>query len=130
MRVGVIGAGAVGARAARQLGTTTSNIEVLVADSDHAKADRLAAALAPRVTAVRVDELRGVDAVVLALPSPHAELAESHLEAGASASDDVADVDALLRLGPIATRHDRRLVVGAAFSPGMSGLLARYAAAR
>jgi NADP oxidoreductase coenzyme F420-dependent len=133
MRVGVIGAGAVGARAARQLGTTTSNIEVLVADIDHAKADRLASALAPRVTAVDVDQLRGVDAVVLALPSPHAELAEAHLAAGASVvstSDDVADVDALLRLGPVAIRHDRRLVVGAAFSPGMSGLLARYAAAR
>jgi saccharopine dehydrogenase-like NADP-dependent oxidoreductase len=133
VRVGVLGAGAVGARAVRQLGATTSTIDVLVADIDHAKAERLAAALAPRVTAVGVDGLRGVDVVVLALPSPHAELAEAHLRSGASVvstSDDVSDVDRLLRLGPLAVEQGRRLIAGASFSPGMSCLLARYAAAR
>jgi saccharopine dehydrogenase-like NADP-dependent oxidoreductase len=133
VRVGVLGAGAVGARAVRQLGTTSTALDVVVADVDHMKAERIAAALAPRVTAVATERLRGVDVVVLATPAPHAELAAVHLRAGTSVvstSDDVSDVDELLKLDPLARQRQRTVLIGAAFAPGMSSLLARYAAAR
>jgi hypothetical protein len=100
-----------------------------VADHDPGKVRRIADALAP--TVVGVDDLGPVDIVVLATPAPHAALAEAHLRAGASVvsvSDDVADVDRLLQLGPLARELGRTLVTGAAFAPGLSGLLARYAA--
>jgi saccharopine dehydrogenase-like NADP-dependent oxidoreductase len=131
MRVAVLGVGAVGARAIRQLATSTEPPEVLIADRDPGKVERIAAALAP--TVVGVGEFGSVDVVVLATPAPHAALAEAHLRAGTSvvsASDDVADVDRLLQLGPLARDKGRTLVVGAAFAPGLSGLLARYAASR
>jgi hypothetical protein len=131
MRVGVLGVGAVGARAVRQLATSADAPEVVVADRDEAQVERIAAALAPAVRGVGVGELTDLDVVVLATPAPHASLAEAHLRAGSSVvsiSDDVADVDRLLQLGPLARDRERTLVVGAAFAPGLSGLLARYAA--
>jgi hypothetical protein len=133
MRVGVLGMGAVGARAVRQLATTTEPPELFVADLDETKVERIAAALAPGVVAVGVDELRHLDVVVLAMPAPHAELAKAQILAGSSVvsvSDDVADVDELLKLASLALERNRTLVVGAAFAPGLSGLLARYAAGR
>src|SRR4051812_11092890 len=133
MRVGVLGVGAVGARAIRQLATSTDPPEVVAADRDDAKVTRIAAALAPNVAGVGVGELDRLDVVVLATPAPHAALAEAHLRAGTSVvstSDDVADVDRLLQLAPLARDQGRTLVVGAAFAPGLSGLLARYAASR
>jgi saccharopine dehydrogenase-like NADP-dependent oxidoreductase len=133
MRVGVLGVGAVGARAVRQLATSTDPPELVVADRDAGKVDRLAAALAPNVIGVEGSDLGAVDVVVLCTPAPHAGHAETHLRSGASVvsvSDDVADVDRLVQLGPLARDHGRTLVVGAAFAPGLSGLLARYAAAR
>ena len=103
MRVGVLGIGAVGARAVRQLATSADPPEVVVADRDRGKVERIAAALAP--TVVGVDDLGAVDVVVLATPAPHAPSAEAHLRAGrsvVSVSDDVADVDRLVQLGPLA----------------------------
>jgi saccharopine dehydrogenase-like NADP-dependent oxidoreductase len=131
MRVGVLGVGAVGARAVRQLATSTDPPTVVVADHDPGKVERIAAALAPAVAGV--DDLGDVDVVVLATPAPHAPLAEAHLRAGrsvVSVSDDVADVDRLVQLGPLARERGKTLIAGAAFAPGLSGLLARYAAGR
>jgi hypothetical protein len=130
MRVGVLGAGAVGARAVRQLATTPDPPSIAVADVDRAKADRLAAALGPTVVAVPPDDLAGVDVMVLATPAPHAEATEVYLRDGSSVvstSDDVADVDHLLGLDARAKELDRTVVAGAAFAPGLSSLLARYA---
>jgi hypothetical protein len=133
MRVGVLGAGAVGARAVRQLATTPDPPEIAVADIDQPKADRIAAALAPNVTAVPPDDLAGVDVIMLTTPAPHAEATEVYLRDGSSVvstSDDVADVDHLLGLDVRAKELDRTVVVGAAFAPGLSSLLARYAASQ
>jgi hypothetical protein len=91
----------------------------------------LAAALAPNVAGVGIAELVGSDVVVMASPAPHAEAAEAYLRAGSSVvstSDDVADVDQLLRLDGTAKDLGHTVVVGAAFAPGLSSLLARYAA--
>jgi predicted dinucleotide-binding enzyme len=80
-----------------------------------------------------VDRLAATPVVVLAQPAPHAVLARHLLLAGrdvVSTSDDVEDVQHLLRLHTTALEHGRRLVVGAALAPGLSGLLARVAADR
>jgi saccharopine dehydrogenase-like NADP-dependent oxidoreductase len=133
MRVGVLGAGAVGMRAVRQLGATARVTEVLVADADRVKAGRVADALAPRVRAVSAqpEELADVDVIVMATPAPHAEVAEELLRAGVavvSVSDDLDDVGALLRLDGLARERGLALVVGAGFAPGMTCLLARFVA--
>jgi hypothetical protein len=47
-----------------------------------------------------------------------------------SVGDDLEDARSLLALGPLAEGLGRSLVVGAAFAPGLSSLLARHIAAR
>jgi saccharopine dehydrogenase-like NADP-dependent oxidoreductase len=131
-RIGVLGAGAVGTRVARQLSVTGTVDEVLIADAVVARAERVAAALAPKVTAVAAADLRRLDVVVLATPDPHAAAAAVYLDAGVSVvstSDDLADVDHLLGFGERARAGGRAVVAGAAFAPGLTCLLARYAAA-
>jgi hypothetical protein len=62
----------------------------------------------------------------------HAERAATALAAGwsvVSAADAVTDIESLLALDGEARRHRLALVVGAGFSPGLSCLLARHAAA-
>ena len=69
--------------------------------------------------------------MVLATPDPQHEAARVYLEAGCAVvttSDDAADVESLLALERLAARRGRPFVVGAAASPGLTGLLARLAA--
>ena len=73
------------------------------------------------------------DVVVLAQPRPHVELAARLLTAGipvVSSGDDVRDIRALVELDGLARRRGAPLVVGAAMSPGLSGLIARYLASQ
>jgi len=81
--------------------------------------------------AIDVDHAQTADVVVLALPAPHAALARRFVSNGVSVvsmSDDVDDVRELLALGDLAGDNDIPLVIGAAMSPGLSGLLARLLA--
>jgi hypothetical protein len=129
MRVAVIGAGAVGTRAARQL-VVTPGVEVLVVESDRDRSEAVVAALGPQATAATRDELVGLDAVLLATPAPHTTDVRRLVEQGTpvvSVSDDLADVRALLELDDTARRHGVPVVVGAGFAPGLSCLLARHA---
>jgi saccharopine dehydrogenase-like NADP-dependent oxidoreductase len=132
MRIGILGAGAVGARTARQASATAEVDAVCVADSIASRADRVAAAIHTKVTAVDPAALgEHADVVVLATPAPQAPDAETHLRAGrtvVSTSDDWADVEALFKLGKLAERRGTALVLGATFAPGMTCLLARHAA--
>lgn len=134
MRVAVVGLGAVGARAARQLASTEGVDEVVLRDVDDGRRSEVAASLG----AIATPEPQSVtappeaDVVVLALPpGGHAAAALPLVERGVpvvSTSDAVDDVEALLDLGPLAQAADTTLVLGAAFSPGLSCLLARHAA--
>jgi hypothetical protein len=132
MRLAVLGAGAVGTRAVRQLSSTVEVDEVVVADAQPERARGVAAAIATKVRDVPLagaDD--GCEVAVLAGPAPHAATAEALLRRGVrvvSVSDDVADVRALLRLGVLADDLGLALVVGAAFAPGYTCLLARHAA--
>jgi saccharopine dehydrogenase-like NADP-dependent oxidoreductase len=133
VRIGILGTGVVGARAARQVATTAGVAEVLVHDRDAAAEHRTVTALAGAVRSVPLPALEGLDAVVLATPSPQAPLAHRLLAAGTpvvATSDDWSDVESLLALRPIAERAGVPLVVGSAFAPGLTCLLTRYGAAQ
>ena len=132
MRLGVFGAGAVGVRALRQWLATAEVEELLIADRDGQRAERAAASLAGKVRQVEPDGLVGLDAVVLAVPAPHASHVARHLRSGTavvSVSDDIADIRDLLAMGALATDLALPLVVGAGFMPGLTlppGALRRH----
>ncbi|MEY4223875.1 MAG: hypothetical protein RIS33_809 [Actinomycetota bacterium] len=117
----VVGLGAVGSRVAHQL--TSSGFPVVVHDpfvlGDVDGAQRVFA----------VEELSGdrVAAAVLCGPTPHGAIARDLIGRGVnviSTTDDPDDVYAMLSLEDECRRLNRTVVVGAAASPGMSGLLA------
>ena len=71
-------------------------------------------------------DLAVTDVVALCHPHPHAQLAAEYLAAGVSVvsmSDDIDDVRTLVELDSRAHRGGAALIVGAAMSPGLSGLL-------
>ncbi len=139
MRVAVVGAGAVGSRAARQLASTPSISEVVVLDPDLGRARGVAASISQpsRVHEAQLPALAaplpsGLDVVVLALPpGGHRLVAERALEGGASvvsASDEVGDVRGLLDLDAEARERGLVIAVGAGFAPGLTCVLANHAA--
>ena len=78
------------------------------------------------VSRSQVSDLTGCDAVVLAHGGSHAALIAALVTQGiavVSVSDDLADVMASLDLADKARDHGVPVVVGAAASPGMTGLL-------
>jgi len=104
--IGIVGRGLVGSRVALNLSSSGMSIRT--------------------VSRAQITDLAGCDAVVLAHGGSHASLAASLVTQGiavVSAGDDLADVMALLDLGDKAVDRDVPVVVGAAASPGMTGLL-------
>ncbi|MBI2709822.1 MAG: Gfo/Idh/MocA family oxidoreductase [Actinobacteria bacterium] len=134
MRIGVVGLGAVGARAARQLASTAGMEGVVLFAPQLDRAREVAASLGPVATiASSPPGAAEVDAVVLAGPAgEHADTARALVAAGVavvSTSDSVGDVRALLDLGPLAEARSTVVAVGAGFSPGLTCVLARHGAA-
>ena len=130
----MVGAGAVGARAARQLVSTEALDELAVVDANPAQAHAVAASLGTPAVATEWEAIRleRGDTVVLAAPGPHAEQARAVVAAGASVvsvADAIDDVRDLLQLDGLARAHGAHVVVGAGFAPGLSCVLARHAAA-
>jgi len=134
MRAVVVGAGAVGARAARQLLDVAGLDELTVVDTNAAQAAAVAGSLGnPSVAGAWVPaELAPGDVVVLCAPVPHTGPAQEALARGAhvvSLADGVDDVRALLALDAEARANDATLAVGAGFAPGLTCVLARHATA-
>ena len=138
MRAIVVGVGAVGARAARQLLALGRVDDLAVVDPDTARREAVVASLG-RPVSVGSDlesvltTVRGPStSVVLAGPAGnHRALAELALAAGASVvsvSDSADDVAGLLTLDATARAKKLSVVAGAGFSPGLSCVLAAYAA--
>ncbi|MEE9417006.1 MAG: Gfo/Idh/MocA family oxidoreductase [Acidimicrobiales bacterium] len=135
MRIGVIGAGAVGLRVAQHFLASDDVEQVVVRDIRPSLEQSVVEQLGTKATRdVRRSVLRDVDLVVLATPpGPHVRLATGALENGVSVvsvSDSVNDVKRLLALDSLALSNDASLVVGAGFSPGLTGVLARHGAGR
>ncbi|MFZ9381893.1 MAG: hypothetical protein ACO26W_02140 [Ilumatobacteraceae bacterium] len=128
--IGIFGAGVVGARVAESL-SIDSQTSILVYDSSQIVAQRLARRLSETnslIKATNRSELHRAKVVVLAGPLPHTPVAKEFLGKGVSivsTSDDIADCLNLLSLSDLATENKATLIIGAASSPGMSGLLVR-----
>jgi saccharopine dehydrogenase-like NADP-dependent oxidoreductase len=135
MRVAVVGLGAVGARAARQLVSTAEVTTVILRDLRPARVDEVAASLGPSAIVERPPYTGPPEADVVILAGPagtHADEARALVARSipvVSVSDNVADVRALLDLGPEAEVRGTTVAVGVAFSPGLTCVLARHAAA-
>lgn len=132
MSVAVIGLGVVGSRVARQL--TSSAVPVVV----HDRRSEVQIGAARSLKATTIDDLASLDpvttpVVVLATPAPQNPMARLLLESGfhvVCTSDDVDDTEILLGLDAVARSRSVTLVVGAAASPGLSGLLVAELSAR
>jgi saccharopine dehydrogenase-like NADP-dependent oxidoreductase len=133
MRIAVVGTGAVGLRAARQLHETDAVTDVRVVARNPARAEWVARELGARATradwpAVAVE----VDVVVLAVTDyVQADMARIALADGAhvvSTASSIEAVDGVVGLDARARSGGRSAVAGAAMSPGLSCLLAQHAA--
>lgn len=121
-RLVVVGNGMVGRRVARLLGAGPSD-----------GSWRLAQLARLDPGSVATGDLQPHDVVVLAGGGLHAPVASDLAETGASVvsvSDDLADTRELLDLDDRFRSAGSTLVVGAAMSPGLSGLLVRVLAPR
>lgn len=136
MKAAVVGCGAVGARVARQLLATSTVDEVVLHDTNAGRANTAARVLG---AAARVDErahehLPLVDVIVLATPAqaqlPWARRAVQRGVSVVSLTDAIEDVQLLVGLSREARAAGVSVVVGAGFCPGMSCVLARFAAER
>jgi saccharopine dehydrogenase-like NADP-dependent oxidoreductase len=140
VRAVLIGIGAVGSRVARQLVSTEGLDGLTIIHPDAAEAQQLSDALAAehvttvicRRNGLPFETLKEADVVVLATPRRHRAAAEVALEHGAhvvSVCDDPDEVRGLLSLDAEARERALSVVVGAAFAPGLTCVLARHAIA-
>lgn len=131
VRALVVGSGAVGGRACRQLVQDDSVREVVLAGRRIEGSERLARQMGEKVRPVLLDQLAGetFDVAVLTVAPGHRRLAERCLSGGAHVVSTVTSetvVRELLELDATARAASRNLVVGAAFAPGLSCVLARH----
>ena len=135
MKIAVLGAGAVGARAVRQLASTPEVEWVTVADADPRRAAATAASIdeGTRVVAVPIGPTWSsrADVAILASPRDHRAEAERLLEQGiavVSTADGLVEVRGLLALDAEARERGLAVVAGAGFGPGLTDVLVAHAA--
>ena len=134
--VAVLGVGAVGARVARQLLSTEGVSDVVLRDGRAARLDTVARSLGEgaRIDGGAYADPLDVDVVVLAGPAgSHLEPARRFVAAGVpvvSVSDEISEIRALLDLDVEARERGVTVAVGTGFAPGLSCVLAAYAASR
>lgn len=132
----LVGAGAVGARAARQLVDTPGLTRLLVADRRAARAEAVAHAMGEKAEAIEWHAAAPLpvdaDVVACALPAgADLAVAERALAAGrafATVTDDRDSIEALLGLDERARAAGVTLAVGCGLAPGLADVLARHAA--
>ncbi len=133
--VAVIGSGVVGRRVARQLAASGVVDRLILGARRPQRMHGFVRQLVDvDIEVVAPGPLPAAEVTVLAQPSGgHAELAEEAIGNGShvvSLSDALNDVEGLLELDSTAEKADRSIIVGAAFSPGLSCLLARHGGER
>jgi hypothetical protein len=139
MRFALVGLGATGSHAARQL-TQSPATEIRLFDRDDKRLTRMAEAVQaivdPSQTIVigEPEPANPPDVTVIATPAgTHANLAAAMVAAGShvvSLSDDPREVAQLLELDPQAREAGLTVAVGVGFAPGLSCILTRFAADR
>ena len=131
----VIGSGVVGRRVARQL-AASGLVDRLILGARHPQRMHgfVRQLIDLDIEVIAPGPLPAADVTVLAQPpGGHTELAEEALGNDShvvSLSDSLNDVEGLLGLEETAMKVDRSVIVGAAFSPGLSCLLARHGGER
>ena len=134
MRATVVGAGAVGARAARQLLTLGTLERLVVSDRDEARAELVARSLGAPARAVDLGDVdfTETDVAILAHSRPE-DRAREALRAGAHVvltSGLLSTARSAVALDAEARERERAVIVGAGLSPGLSCLLVLEAARR
>jgi hypothetical protein len=132
----LVGVGAVGARAARQLVETPGVDRLLLADARPARVAEVADAMGDKAEIVDwqpgLPLPEGVAAVACAVPAgDDVTIARDALDATVpcvSASDDTLTIQGLLALDDAARETGVPIVVGAGLAPGLSDVLVRHAA--
>ncbi len=130
----LVGAGATGARAARQLADTPDVSDLVVADREPERAEALADALGRDAHTTPLDQPfpDGIDAVASAVPArTGAVVAQRAIAAGvpvAAVADDRDGIAALLALDGPARKAEVLVAVGCGLVPGLGDVLARHAA--
>jgi hypothetical protein len=130
----LVGAGAVGARAGRQLVDTPGIERLLVADRSRKRAEEVAQHLGRAAHAVPPPTMipDDIDVVATALPAGATlDLARAAVVAGkplAAAADDEPEITELLALDGVARHAGTTLAVGCGLAPGLAEVLARHAA--
>jgi len=130
----LVGAGATGARAARQLVDTQRVTRIVVADREPARAAALADALGAAADTTPLDQPfpEGIDAVASAVPARAGALvAQRAIDVGvpvAAVADDRDGVAALLALDGAAREAGVLVAAGCGLVPGLGDVLARHAA--
>jgi hypothetical protein len=128
------GAGAVGARAGRQLVDTPEISRVLVADRSAERCRDVVDLLGPTAATVAwpPEMSSGIDAVAVALPGAATlSVARGAVSAGrpvAAVGDEEVALSALLALDSPARAAGVAVIAGCALVPGLSEVLARHAA--
>jgi hypothetical protein len=132
----VVGVGAVGTRAVRQLVDTPGIDRVLIADRDDTQAKEIASALGAKATVVDWESTsaipEGVDVVATAVAAEadHA-IVTAAIAAGvplASATDEHDTLEQLRALDLNARSAGATVVVGCGLAPGLADVLAQHAA--
>ena len=128
MRIGIVGCGAVGARAARQLLASGVVESLVLADRRRVRATVLATSLGDRASVVH--DVRGapIDGAILACDTGlHFGIARDLVDAGrfvVSTSDALDEVQLLQTLDARAEAQGVSVVLGAGFAPGLTCVLA------
>ena len=141
-RIGIVGAGILGVRIARELvgpgadgAATNGGVQLVTRRSD--RRDQLTSSFGESLGVVLAEHghpslLEGTSVVIVSRESAaHVEEVRHHVRLGrhvVSTADDPEVVGELLELRSDAVAKGVRVVLGAAMSPGLSCLLARHAA--
>ncbi|MGI9624406.1 MAG: NAD(P)-binding domain-containing protein, partial [Acidimicrobiales bacterium] len=133
--VGIVGAGAVGSKLARQLVVADPDLRVLLSDEDDERLQLVLGTLDSRAEAADADSVvSDADVVVVAAAcGSHPALIRAAVDNGVAAvstSDRPDDVERILELGPLALDRRTTVLAGVGFSPGLSCVLAALVAER
>lgn len=131
MRVALVGAGAVGARVARNLAAVPDVESVTIVHRDPGRIAGLLQDLNDRVNLRQgdVEDVPPADVTVLAVPAGNrrsAQVALGHGSHVVSCTDDPAEVRQLVGCDQLARTLERSVCVGVAMAPGVGCVLAAY----
>ena len=135
MRVAVLGAGAVGARIARQLLSGKSVTQIVLRDTDADRLAQVSKSLGDRVIIEHAPFNSQLDAEIIVVATPSGTQMPAVVEAMEqrrpviSTSDSLAEMVELLKFSEQAQKNNTPVILGAGFAPGLTCVLASHGAA-